>query len=391
MEPLFPTPQLPVFSYWEMTEHLSAIDLLIVGGGIVGLSTAIHSKNLAPKANVTILERGPMPSGASTKNAGFACFGSLSELLDDLEKQSQKEVFSRVENRIEGLRLLRSMLGDDAIGFEPCGGFELFMENNDCLIERCMDLISEANSLVRPFTGLKETYASRPELSVKMGLHGVKAVIGNMAEGSVDTGRMMTSLTNLARYKGVNIITGLGVKSLREKGMRTEVELDNGFTMQAGHVHVATNGFAKELLPNLDIVPARAQVLITSPIKGLQVQGTFHMDAGYYYFRNIGNRILLGGGRNLDIVGETTSEVGITDIIQRKLEQLLHEVILPDTPHTIAHRWSGVMGVGNTRDTLLKTISPNVSCGVRLGGMGVALGTLIGRQSAKMIFDKNQA
>ena len=56
--------------------------------------------------------------------------------------------------------------------------------------------------------------------------------------------------------------------------------------------------------------PARAQVLITKPIKNLQIKGTFHLDKGYYYFRNIDNRILFGGGRNLDFKTEETSEFG---------------------------------------------------------------------------------
>jgi hypothetical protein len=50
------------------------------------------------------------------------------------------------------------------------------------------------------------------------------------------------------------------------------------------------------------------------------------MDQGYYYFRN-GDRILLGGGRNLDFDVEIT-EFAQTEIVQNKLEELLKEVIL---------------------------------------------------------------
>jgi hypothetical protein len=52
------------------------------------------------------------------------------------------------------------------------------------------------------------------------------------------------------------------------------------------------------------------------------------LDRGYYYFRNIGDRILLGGGRNLDFDVENTTEFAQTEIVQNKLEELLKEVIL---------------------------------------------------------------
>jgi hypothetical protein len=65
-----------------------------------------------------------LPHGARTKNAGFACFGSISE--DDLKSHSEEEVYQLVTKRLEGLRLLRKRLGDEAIDFKPYGGTELF-------------------------------------------------------------------------------------------------------------------------------------------------------------------------------------------------------------------------------------------------------------------------
>jgi len=47
-------------------------DLIVVGAGFTGLSTAIHFKKHHKKANVLVLDRGIFPSGASSKNAGFA-------------------------------------------------------------------------------------------------------------------------------------------------------------------------------------------------------------------------------------------------------------------------------------------------------------------------------
>ena len=90
-------------------------------------------------------------------------------------------------------------------------------------------------------------------------------------------------------------------------------------------------------------------MLITAPIPNLAIQGTFHMDRGYYYFRNIDNRILLGGGRNLAIEEEKTTSFALNEKIQDELERLLRETILPQHAIRIDHRWTGILGLGKKK------------------------------------------
>jgi gamma-glutamylputrescine oxidase len=98
------------YSFWETQTFFSNINLVVVGSGIVGLSSAISYKIKHPKAKVVVLEMGVLPTGASTKNAGFACFGSVSELLADIKKTNEAIVLETVDLRLkktrgEGLRL----------------------------------------------------------------------------------------------------------------------------------------------------------------------------------------------------------------------------------------------------------------------------------------------
>jgi len=86
------------YSYWELKEWFSNIDFTIVGSGIVGLNCALELKKKHPAAKIVILEKGMLPQGASTKNAGFACFGSLSELIDDLSSHTEQEVYNLVKS-----------------------------------------------------------------------------------------------------------------------------------------------------------------------------------------------------------------------------------------------------------------------------------------------------
>jgi hypothetical protein len=112
------------YSYWELKEWFTNIDFTIVGSGIVGLNCALELKKKFPKAKIIILEKGMLPQGASTKNAGFACFGSISEIIDDLNSHTEQEVFNLVDKRWKGLQLLRNNLGDANINFQQNKGFE---------------------------------------------------------------------------------------------------------------------------------------------------------------------------------------------------------------------------------------------------------------------------
>ena len=69
------------WSYWEKSVFGGHRDVVIIGAGITGLNAALNLKIAKPKLKITVLEKGVIPSGASTKNAGFACFGSISEIL----------------------------------------------------------------------------------------------------------------------------------------------------------------------------------------------------------------------------------------------------------------------------------------------------------------------
>jgi len=368
------------FSYWELKSWLTDVDYTVIGSGIVGLTAALHLRDRFPKAKILILEKGILPQGASTKNAGFACFGSLSELIDDLNHHSEKEVLELVKQRIDGLQLLRSTLGDAAIDYQELGGYELFLDSDQELYETCWDQMGRINQLLEPI------FKAPVFSSVKNRFH-FKNIIEqysfNPFEGQIDTGKMMESLLQRVLHKNIKILNNITVEEFSQDSNQVHIKTDH-FEFSTSKVFVATNGFASQLIEE-SVKPARAQVLITKPIKDLNIQGTFHLDRGYYYFRNIDDRILLGGGRNLDVKGEETTHFAQTKLIQDKLEDLLRTTILPDTDFEIDHRWSGIMGIGDTKKPIVKQIGNHVYCGVRLGGMGVAIGSSIGKELAYLL------
>ncbi len=375
--------QLDKLSFWEKRSYFENIDFTIIGAGIVGMSTALHLRKRYPNAKIIVLEKGYLPSGASTKNAGFACFGSPSELFDDYQK-SPNTVWETVLKRYQGLHYLKELIGADTLDFQQNGSWEIFTESQTNFKE-IREFLPFLNAKMDELMNEKLVYTEDVESMHHFGFNKVKSSIYNRLEGQIDTGKMMRAFEQKIAANGILYLGGIEVKALQEGN---PVILDTNIgEIKSNKVLVCTNGFAQQLLPQKKVLPARAQVLVTEPIPNLKFKGTFHYDEGYYYFRNFEQRILLGGGRNLNFEGETTTELDNTSQIMDALNVLLKEVILPNQTVKIDYQWAGIMGVGENKTPFIEKISPNIAIGVKMGGMGVAIGSLVGKEVAELIVD----
>ncbi len=373
-------------SFWEQDAFFKSIDVAIIGSGIVGLSAAITLKEKYPSWHIVIFERGNLPSGASTRNAGFACFGSPSELLDDLTHHDEETVFNIVKMRWEGLQKLRQRLGDKAIGYQHFGGYELFKTEDNVLYESCVNNLNRINTLLKPIFGQDNFYDAQSKLTTFQFPKDLK-LLGITVEGQIHTGNMMKALLKYAQNKGVKIYNGFDIQQIEDTLQQVHIHTTNHWELKARKVIIATNGFTKRILPNLAVQPARNQVLITKPISNLPFKGTFHLDKGYYYFRNVGQRVLFGGGRNIAFEAEQINQFGLTQLIQDNLIHHLKTVILPNHHFEIEQWWSGILGVGNQKSPIIQQHSDNVVLAVRLSGIGVAIGSIVGEKGANLLLE----
>jgi len=123
--------QINQLSFWEKQSFFEEIDFVVIGAGIVGYSAAINLKRKYPAAKIVILERGYLPSGASSKNAGFACFGSPTEIFDDLANSDENEVWNTINMRFEGLQELKDLVKNYDIDFQKKGSWDLIHDDYD--------------------------------------------------------------------------------------------------------------------------------------------------------------------------------------------------------------------------------------------------------------------
>ena len=369
------TSEMSNWSFWEKSRYFDGIQDLVVGGGIVGMSTAYHLKLRSPKRRVVIIDRDPFSAGASTKNAGFACFGSPSELLSDLKHTSESEVIALVERRFQGLNYLRELLGDRAIGYLPCGGTELFREGDVLLKEECVDQLEYLNSLLKKSIGDNVYQTSNDHLHFS-GKKKFIFSIKNKFEGSIDTGRMVRAFKEKCLSIGVEFFNGINISSVDQT---SGVLIIDGTEISSERIFICVNAFARNLIPELQVHPARNQVVVTNQLIRPIPSGTYHLDEGYIYFRPIDDRILIGGFRNTSLEEESTENFGLTDSIQNKITSFISEYIT-DEEIKIEYRWSGILGLGEVKKPIVSKMTDRLFVGVRMGGMGVAIGSLVGKE-----------
>ena len=367
-----------MISYWEKTEFLK-YDLIIVGGGIVGLFTALEFLNNHPRSKVAVFDKGIFPDGASTKNAGFACFGSLSELIEDNLLLNNNALLELVESRVKGLEILRKTIGDKKIDFQQLGGNELYFSP----IDKLLDKINHYNELLKPIFK-KRVYFFKNDFIKNFGLskERIKSLIHTPFEGQINTGKTIYFLQKKIKELGGVIYTNTNVEKIIYEPKKNKVIVKkNKIHFESKFLAICTNAFAKKWFPKEDINPGRGMVMVTKPIKNLKIRGCFHYDKGFNYFRNVDERIMIGGGRNLDFQKESTTEHGINSKIKKKLINDLKEFIIPNEKFQIDMEWSGIMAFGKTKIPIVKSISEGVAIGVRIGGMGMAIGSIVGKKT----------
>jgi glycine/D-amino acid oxidase-like deaminating enzyme len=375
-----------MLSYWQQSAHFSKIDVAVIGGGIVGLSAAIRLKTLNPGLEVFVFEQGPIAMGATSRNAGFATFGTVGELSEDLRQRPAEEVGRLSAERLEGLKLLRSLTGEESIRYEDSGGYEIFTEK--AAYEKSLDDLPFINTLLEEHTGIKSIFQPLTDIR-HFGFSGVCGIIRNPYEGLLHSGHLLKTLEDKAKRMGVPVYGGFRLHGFENDTSGIKLRFDRPeCTVTAKKVLLCTNGFTGNLIHFPEVKPARGLILVTEKLDAVSFRGGFHHHCGYDYFREVDGRVLLGGGRNLAMEAETSTEDETNPVIFSYLKEFLQGIILPGKAPKIEYVWTGTMGVGEGKYPIIREIEKNIFCAVRMGGMGVAIGTKTGFDAADLILSE---
>lgn len=370
-----------VQSYWESPSQ--RFDVVIIGAGFLGSWTA-YELSKDTNFSIAVIESSSLSHGASTKNAGFACFGGATELLGDIKLLGKEKSLEITQKRLNGINKIRSILGDSAISFDNCGGYEIFLQNdlnpNESDIQELNGLLQSSLSM-QPFS-----FLTKQQISALGFSHNVQSVIANPLEGSINPVKTLETLHTLAKSQGVQFFFRTQFRDFNaENGTISVVSDGVESAIFTKKVIYCTNAFTKQQ----DIAPGRGQVLITSVIENLPLRGTFHYDEGYVYFRNVdsneGRRILIGGGRNKDFTTEESLEFVSNPMIIEYLQQFLSKILPDEIFYTIEQSWTGIMGFSKDKLPIVKEVSANEFVGFACNGMGVALTPIISEELVTLV------
>ena len=175
-------------SIWELETFYRNRDVIIIGAGFTGLWTAISIKEKFQEKSVLVVERSSISMGASTRNAGFACFGSLTEIIADSEKMGWKKTLDLVKMRFDGLQKIQNYFRPEEIDFENCGGYEIL--NN----AKALQKLDEVNEKLKPITNLEKTFFLNQNKIEEFGLENSRYLIENPLEGSLHSGKLIQKL-----------------------------------------------------------------------------------------------------------------------------------------------------------------------------------------------------
>lgn len=372
-------------SYWDVNRVQQA-DTVLIGAGYTGLRTARLVKEKHAEWDMVVLDRLPVGAAASTRNAGFGCFGSPSEILADLKVLGPNRTRQLLERRIRGIEALKLEMLEVKLELGEFGGYEVFYPETPEFQEYIMNNLYVVNDLLDGLLTRENQYKSIDISGYGMAFS--REALFTNAEFQLNPADLHQHYTKRVNELDIPIIRGVEVVGFRSKNNNWELETDQGNFLFRRVIYCGNGGvLSKDMSPPVD--PGRGQIVLTEEIEDLPWKGNFHLDEGYYYFRNYDKKVLLGGARNMFREEERTQALGQSQQIQNVLDQVLKERILAARNFRVDRRWSGTMGFrrDGSKEVVVQRAAEGFWSAYGFGGMGVALHVDAARQLTDLIIE----
>jgi len=271
----------------------STADVVVIGGGVSGLSTALALRAADPRLGVTLVERSRVGDGASGRNAGMVLPLLAVPWLIEGALPSSDAAWGWAELR----RRWDQLIVDLASAGATVGGADFVLAAPNRAAEAGLDWLSGALTA----TGSGGTWLDRDELADRTG-EAARAGLA-LPAARVDPRQLCESLHTTARQTGVVVREHTLVTGIHPRVSGIEIATAGGESILAGHAVVAAGAWNTGLHPELAVGRVHQTfALVTEPLDPARLARLGGEDVlvgtagtGFAYRRVIGDRLLFGG------------------------------------------------------------------------------------------------
>jgi len=315
-------------------------DVIIIGAGLAGMSTAYWLQKEDPTLKIAILEKGIQGNGASGRNAGFITCGSVEHFNRLCLNHGNEAALSMWRYSETNLNLLKEHIINPAqtqLYFEQKGSFSLASTDIE------FNELKKSHMLMQDLS-INSEVVEHNQLTKRLNVEGFVGGIKYLDDASIHPLLLLKEInknlnSNITLYENHEVFA---MESVADK----KVVKTNQHYFQADIVIMATNGYSSQLNSYFSdkIAPTRGQILCTEALPHF-MEGPCYANFVLDYFRQLPTgELIIGGFRQLQKDVEIGYSDETSDVIQKALEEFISHHIPKAKSAKITHRWSGIMG-----------------------------------------------
>lgn len=372
----------PPLAAFPALHGVEEADLLVIGGGFAGLSTALHAAEAGQ--SVVLVEAEGIAHGASGRNAGF--------VVPNFAKVDPDGIRGMLGERAE--RLIRMASGSSDLVFDlirrhgiACDARQVGWiqpSHSDAAFAKAKERVRQWAALDRPVELLDSQ-----GVTWLTGVEGWRGGWIDRSGGVINPVGYARGLARACAAAGVRVFEGSAVLGLEKTGADW-VARTSGGRVAARKVVMATNAYVGALWPRLarSFFPLRVFQVATRPlpmsVRGRLLPGGQSVSdtrRNLFTFRFDAQNRVISGGMHIVSLG---AEGRVPKAIHRRLARVLE---LPDLP-PLEFAWSGMASVMPDFLPRLVELAPGLVAGFACNGRGIALSTAMGRELADWALGK---
>jgi sarcosine oxidase, subunit beta len=316
--------------------------VVIVGGGVVGVSIAFHLAE-AGVTNVLLLEAHALGSGSTCKAAGG--------------------VRAQFSDRVNIELGMRSLAAFREFGTRPGGQIDmqevgyLFLLDDAATVAAFEHNIALQNELGVPSRLISPAEAA--ELSPLISADGLLAAAYSPTDGHCTPEAVVLGYATAARMLGARLVTNSAVTGIETTGDTFQVRVGQQ-SLRTETVICAAGAWSAEVGSwvgaHLPVTPLRRQIVVTEPIEGLPAELPMTIDfSTSLYFHREGQGLLIGMSDPEEQPGFRLSRSDdwlprLSSVMTRRAPQL--------ADYGIASGWAGLYEVTPDHNGLIGETAP---------------------------------